>query len=66
MNATAELAEAIPNAQHLTLPGLDHLGSGNKNTGGKPDMVAKALKRFFLSAEPSLRARQGVSIQSDL
>jgi pimeloyl-ACP methyl ester carboxylesterase len=44
------LEQALPNARRVEFPGLDHGGSSdlsNTNRGGRPEVVAPALRRFF-------------------
>lgn len=41
------LEREMSRVRHTRLPGLDHLGSGNKKYGGKPEIVSKILKTFF-------------------
>jgi pimeloyl-ACP methyl ester carboxylesterase len=43
----AALEAALPGLRHETLRGLDHLGSGNRDMGGRPEMVAEVLIDFF-------------------
>lgn len=48
--AVDALTKVLPHAQHIEFPGLDHGGSSdasNTNRGGKPDVVANELRRFF-------------------
>jgi pimeloyl-ACP methyl ester carboxylesterase len=47
IHSVEELERVMPNAEHSRLHGMDHLGSGNRNTGGKPEVVAQVLKQFF-------------------
>jgi pimeloyl-ACP methyl ester carboxylesterase len=44
------LEQVLPHAQRVEFPGLGHGGSGNTDRGGKPELVAQELRRFF--AEP--------------
>jgi pimeloyl-ACP methyl ester carboxylesterase len=47
------LERILPHARRVEFPGLDHGGSSDKsntNSGGKPEVVAPELRRFF--AEP--------------
>jgi pimeloyl-ACP methyl ester carboxylesterase len=47
------LEQVLPHVQRVGFPGLDHGGSSdasNTNRGGKPELVAQALRQFF--AEP--------------
>lgn len=41
------LEKTLPNAQRVEIPGAGHGASGNTNRGGKPVLVAQALRRFF-------------------
>jgi pimeloyl-ACP methyl ester carboxylesterase len=41
------LEHVLPNARRIEFSGLNHGASGNKNRGGKPDRVARELRRFF-------------------
>ncbi|SFJ36081.1 Pimeloyl-ACP methyl ester carboxylesterase [Paenibacillus sp. UNC496MF] len=44
------LEHALPRAARVEMPGLDHGGAcdvGNANRGGKPELVAQELRRFF-------------------
>jgi pimeloyl-ACP methyl ester carboxylesterase len=41
------LEHVLPNARRIEFTGLNHGASGNKNRGGKPDRVARELRRFF-------------------
>lgn len=48
--ALAALEQTLPHSQRVELPGLDHGGSGDPsstNRGGKPEIVATELRRFF-------------------
>jgi pimeloyl-ACP methyl ester carboxylesterase len=42
-----ELAQILPQADHVELQGLDHSGSWNARQGGHPDVVAPPLRDFF-------------------
>jgi pimeloyl-ACP methyl ester carboxylesterase len=47
------LEQVLPHARRVEFPGLDHGGSSDvspSNSGGKPELVAPELRRFF--AEP--------------
>jgi len=47
------LEKVLPHVKRIEFPGLDHGGSSdpsNTNRGGKPELVAQELRRFF--AEP--------------
>ena len=48
------LEKALPDAQRIEFPGLNHGASGNTNRGGKPERVAEELRRFF--AKPDKHA----------
>lgn len=44
------LEKVLPHARRVEFPGLDHGGSSdvsNTNRGGKPELVAQELRRFF-------------------
>jgi pimeloyl-ACP methyl ester carboxylesterase len=41
------LATFVPHAQRITFAGLDHSAPWNADRGGKPGVVADALRRFF-------------------
>lgn len=44
------LEKVLPHVQRIEFPGLDHGGSSDlssTNRGGKPELVAQALRRFF-------------------
>lgn len=48
--ALGALETVLPHVQRVQFPGLDHGGSSdasNTNRGGKPELVAQALRRFF-------------------
>jgi hypothetical protein len=51
IHSCEELERIIPNVEHVRLKGLDHLGSGNKNVGGRPDIVADAMKNFLANGK---------------
>jgi hypothetical protein len=42
-----ELERLIPKASHVRLQGLDHLGLGNKDVGGKPEQAAVKIIEFL-------------------
>ena len=44
------LEKILPQVSRVEFPGVGHGGSGNTDRGGKPELVAQALCRFF--AEP--------------
>ena len=44
------LERALPRPERVELPGLDHAASWNTDRGGRPEPVARELRRFF--AEP--------------
>jgi len=44
------LEQVLPHVRRVEFPGVGHGGSGNTDRGGKPELVAQALRRFF--AEP--------------
>ncbi len=41
------LEKVLPNARRVELAGAGHGASGNSDRGGKPELVAKELRRFF-------------------
>lgn len=41
------LQAALPRAERVTFPGLDHGATGPTNMGGKPEVVAPVLARFL-------------------
>jgi pimeloyl-ACP methyl ester carboxylesterase len=43
----ATLAAVLPNATRVELAGLSHEATGNADRGGKPERVARELRRFF-------------------
>lgn len=45
--AVAMLAEALPRARRVELPGVGHGAAGNTDQGGQPGAVAAELRRFF-------------------
>jgi hypothetical protein len=45
--ALDDLAGIIPGATRLTLDGVDHAASWNRDRGGNPEPVATELRRFF-------------------
>jgi pimeloyl-ACP methyl ester carboxylesterase len=44
------LEKVLPHAKRVELPGVGHAASWNTDRGGKPELVAQELRRFF--AEP--------------
>ncbi|MEW9528082.1 alpha/beta fold hydrolase [Microbispora sp. NPDC049125] len=51
--ALTALEKTLPHVQRVEFPGLDHGASGDpskRNPGGKPQVVAAELRRFFASA----------------
>ncbi len=42
-----ELAGVLPGARHVEFAGLGHSGSWNADRGGRPGVVAAALREFF-------------------
>lgn len=44
------LEKLLPSVSRVEFPGVGHGGSGNTDRGGKPELVAQELRRFF--AEP--------------
>lgn len=48
LNAALDaLEEVMPRARRVELPGLGHAASWNADRGGKPEPVARELRRFF-------------------
>lgn len=45
--ALRALAEALPEARRVELPGCHHGATGNANRGGRPELVASELRRFL-------------------
>lgn len=45
--AMAALAQTFPDAKRVEFPGLGHGATGNRNMGGKPEIVARELRQFF-------------------
>ena len=45
--ALVALEKVLPRATRIEFPGLGHGGSGNSDRGGKPEVVAQALREFF-------------------
>ena len=41
------LERVLPDAQRVEIPGAGHGASGNTDRGGKPEVVAQELRRFF-------------------
>jgi hypothetical protein len=46
--SSRELAGVLPHARHIEFDGLGHDGSWNAGRGGRPTVVAAALREFFL------------------
>ena len=46
--ALNELETIIPTATRIEIPNADHSAAWNSDRGGKPEVVAEALKTFFL------------------
>ncbi|MFI7444683.1 alpha/beta fold hydrolase [Nonomuraea indica] len=42
------LEEVLPKASRIEWPGLGHGATGNARMGGRPELVARDLRRFFL------------------
>ena len=42
-----KLEDVLPRTQHIEFAGLSHSGSWNKRRGGRPELVAGALRGFF-------------------
>ncbi|MFI6818957.1 alpha/beta fold hydrolase [Nonomuraea sp. NPDC050328] len=49
--ALDELERLLPDAQRVEFATLNHGGSGNRNRGGNPPLVARELRRFFASTQ---------------
>jgi pimeloyl-ACP methyl ester carboxylesterase len=45
------LEGVIPGATHTRMQGLTHLGAGNRDVEGKPEVVAEVLREFFTQLE---------------
>jgi pimeloyl-ACP methyl ester carboxylesterase len=45
--ALSSLEGVLSNVRRVELPGMGHQGTGNKNRGGQPEVVAQTLKQFF-------------------
>jgi pimeloyl-ACP methyl ester carboxylesterase len=45
--AVQALAKVLPGARRVELDGVGHGASGNRNRGGRPELVAAELLRFF-------------------
>ena len=45
--ATEALAARLPQAERVVLPGLGHGATGNRDRGGRPDLVAPHLRTFL-------------------
>jgi len=45
--ALDDLARVLPNATRVELAGLDHAASWNSDRGGRPEAVARELRKFF-------------------
>jgi hypothetical protein len=42
------LEKVLPHAQRVEFPGLNHGATGNRDRGGKPELVAQTLGEFFV------------------
>ncbi|MBE3014787.1 alpha/beta hydrolase [Microbispora sp. NEAU-D428] len=51
-NALTRVAQALPGARRIELPGLDHSSSWNKELRGCPEPVARVLAEFFRASAP--------------
>jgi len=47
LKAVQTLAKLLPRARRAELAGLGHGASGNRNRGGRPELVAAELRSFF-------------------
>lgn len=45
--ALDSLEKLIPHAKRIEFPGVNHGAVNNRNRGGKPQLVAKALRQFL-------------------
>jgi pimeloyl-ACP methyl ester carboxylesterase len=45
--AVDALATVLPMARRVEFPGLGHGATGNSNRGGRPELAARELRRFF-------------------
>lgn len=45
--SVSALENTLPHATRVDLPGVAHGGSGNKDRGGNPELVASEMRRFF-------------------
>lgn len=43
-----DMKKVLPRAKCIEFSGLNHLGAGNADQGGKPERVAQELRRFFV------------------
>lgn len=46
-NALDDLSTVLPSAERVELQGLDHAASWNRDRGGRPEPVAREVRRFF-------------------
>lgn len=49
--AVDALEKVLPNASRVEFPGLGHGATGNTDRGGRPELAAQALRRFFAETE---------------
>ena len=54
-NALRRVQQALPSAQRVELPGLNHSSPWNKQVRGNPETIAAALRRFFQEETPDHR-----------
>jgi hypothetical protein len=45
--ALAALERTLPHAERVEFPKLNHGGAANRGRGGRPDLVAAALRSFL-------------------
>jgi pimeloyl-ACP methyl ester carboxylesterase len=45
--ALDSMAKVLPDARRVEFPGLNHSSTWNTDRGGRPELVAKELRRFF-------------------
>jgi pimeloyl-ACP methyl ester carboxylesterase len=50
-DALDALEKTLPSVQRVEFAGLNHGASGNTDRGGRPDLVAAELRRFFCSID---------------
>ena len=65
-NALARVAEAVPDAARVELPGLDHSSTWNKELRGDPEPVARVLLGFLAPGDPGRAAQASAPPVTDL